>query len=52
MKHEGGQRIVEVLRAHPLPRNPGVRQKHTEVLNYLTDNLHRMEYPRTSPTAG
>jgi hypothetical protein len=45
MKHEGGQRIVEVLRAHPLPRKKAVQQKHTEVVNYLANNVHRMDYP-------
>ena len=46
MKHEGGQRIVEVLRAYPLPRKPAVRAKHAEVVNYLNNNVHRMDYPR------
>lgn len=45
MKHEGGQRIVDVLRAYPLPRPRGVRQKHAEVVNYLSSNVHRMDYP-------
>jgi hypothetical protein len=45
MKHEGGERIVEVLRAYPLPRKKTVQDKHAEVLNYLTNNLHRMDYP-------
>ena len=46
MKHEGGQRIVEVLRDHPLPRKKAVQEKYAEVVNYLTNNLHRMDYPR------
>jgi hypothetical protein len=46
MKHEGGQRIVEVLREHPLPRRKGVLEKHAEVVNYFSNNLHRMDYPR------
>jgi hypothetical protein len=45
MKHEGGQRIVEVLQALPLPRKTAVKEKHAEVLQYLTNNLHRMDYP-------
>jgi hypothetical protein len=45
LKHEGGARIVEVLRAFPLPRQKAVQDKHAEVLNYLTNNLHRMDYP-------
>lgn len=46
MKHEGGQAIVEVLRSYPLPRKKAVQEKHAEVMNYLTNNLHRMDYPR------
>jgi len=45
MKHEGGRRIVEVLRAYPLPRKKAVQEKHAEVVNYLSNNLHRMDYP-------
>ena len=46
MKHEGGSRIVELLRDYPLPRRNAVQEKHSEVLNYLTNNRHRMDYPR------
>lgn len=46
MKHEGGQRIVEVLREYPLPRKKAVLEKHAEVVNYLSNNLHRTDYPR------
>ncbi len=46
LKHEGGQRLLDVLQAYPLPRKQGVRQKHAEVVQYLTNNLHRMDYPR------
>jgi hypothetical protein len=46
MKHEGGNRIVEVLRAYPRPRQQAVREKHAEVVNYLANNVHRMDYPR------
>jgi hypothetical protein len=45
MKHESGQRIVEVLQAHPLPRQKAVRDKHAAVVNYLAHNIHRMDYP-------
>jgi hypothetical protein len=46
MKHEGGQRIVEVLRTLPLPRKTAMlKEKLNEVLNYFTNNLHRMDYP-------
>lgn len=46
LKHEGGQRLVEVLQAHPLPRPKAAREKHAEVVNYLSNNLHRTDYPR------
>jgi hypothetical protein len=46
MKHEGGRRIVEVLRGHPLPRKKAVQDKHAEVVNYLSNNLHRTDYPQ------
>jgi len=46
MKHEGGRRIVEVLRAYPVPRKKAVQDKHAEVVNYLTNNVHRMDYPQ------
>jgi hypothetical protein len=46
MKHEGGQRILEVLRAQTLPRQKAVRVKHAEVVHYLENNVHRMDYPQ------
>ena len=45
MKHEGGQRIIEVLRAYPLPRKKAVKAKHEEVVTYLENNVHRTDYP-------
>jgi hypothetical protein len=45
MKHEGGQRIIEVLQALPPPRKKPLSEKQAEVLNYLTNNVHRMDYP-------
>jgi hypothetical protein len=46
LKHEGGQRLVEDLCAYPLPRKRAVQAKHAEVVQYLTNNLHRTDYPR------
>lgn len=46
LKQEGGRRTVEVLRSHPLPSKKAVQEKHTEVVNYLSNNLHRTDYPR------
>jgi hypothetical protein len=45
MKHEGGQRIIEVLREYPLPRKKAVQDKHADVVTYLENNVHRMDYP-------
>jgi hypothetical protein len=46
LKHEGGRRLVDELHAYPLSRQPAVRKKHAEVVQYLTNNLHRMDYPQ------
>jgi hypothetical protein len=45
LKHEGGQRMLEVLRQHPLPRKSAVTEKYAEVVRYFSNNLHRMDYP-------
>jgi hypothetical protein len=46
LKHEGGQRLIDILQALPLPRKAVVREKHAEALNYFRNNVHRMDYPR------
>jgi hypothetical protein len=46
LKHEGGRRLVEVLRAYPLPRKKPVQALHEDVMDYLTKNVHRMDYPQ------
>jgi hypothetical protein len=47
LKHQGGSGIVATLEALELPpRRSTLRAKHTEVLNYLRSNAHRMDYPR------
>jgi hypothetical protein len=46
MKHEGGHRIVEELeKLTPPPRKAQVKAQYEETLGYLTNNLHRMDYP-------
>ena len=45
LKHEGGQRLLELLRALPVPRKPAVRAKYAATLNYFENNVHRMDYP-------
>jgi hypothetical protein len=45
MKHEGGERIVEVLEALPVPHRSTIKTKRAEVLQYFRNHLHRMDYP-------
>lgn len=46
MKHKGGGAIVAELEALPLPsRKPSVKVQHETTLNYLRNNVHRMDYP-------
>jgi hypothetical protein len=46
MKHDGGRRMVEELEQLPLPRSrPTARAQYEETLNYLRNNVHRMDYP-------
>jgi hypothetical protein len=45
MKHEGGQAVLDELRALALPRREGVKEKYTEVVRYIGNNVHRMDYP-------
>jgi len=47
MKQEGGKGIVRTLEALALPpRAKAAREKHSAVLGYLRNNVHRMDYPR------
>jgi hypothetical protein len=46
MKARGGEGIIAELEELPLPpRKPAVAAKHADVLNYLRNNVHRMDYP-------
>ena len=45
LKHEGGARLVALLEGLALPRRAGVRGTYDEVLGYLRNNVHRMDYP-------
>jgi hypothetical protein len=45
MKHQGGAAILEELKALALPRRKDVKEKYTEVIRYIGNNLHRMNYP-------
>jgi hypothetical protein len=47
MKHEGGAAILAVLQGWELPqRRPAVTQAHEEAVRYISNNVHRMDYPR------
>ena len=46
LKHQGGQRVIELLQELPLPRRRAVLVKRAETLNYFRNNVHRMDYPR------
>jgi hypothetical protein len=45
LKHEGGQVVLEALRALPLEGREAVRQVHAEVVGYFANQVHRMDYP-------
>lgn len=45
MKHQGGAAVLEQLRLLPVPRRKEVKEKYTEVVRYIRNNLHRMDYP-------
>jgi hypothetical protein len=45
MKHRGGGAILEELKALPPPRRKEVRAKWAEVVRYIGNNVHRMDYP-------
>ncbi len=46
MKQKGGQGIVAVLDTLLLPpRTPSVQAQYETTLNYIRNNLHRMDYP-------
>jgi hypothetical protein len=46
LKQQGGQRLLEMLWALPVPRKSAIKEKLQEVLTYFQNNVHRMDYPR------
>ncbi len=47
LKHEGGLRIVRVLRELDLTNHPpSARSAHADCLRYFQNHQHRMDYPR------
>lgn len=45
MKHEGGTAILKVLQGLGLPRKKAARQALAEAVQYIGNNVHRMDYP-------
>ena len=45
MKHQGGASILQELQQLMPPRGAAAREAYTEVVRYLGNNVHRMDYP-------
>jgi Uncharacterised protein family (UPF0236) len=46
MKHEGGAAILKVLKELDAPKHKrGVKQAQQEAMQYIQNNVHRMDYP-------
>jgi hypothetical protein len=45
LKHEGGQALLDRLKAQPPPRRKAARQMYDELLGYLENHQHKMKYP-------
>lgn len=45
MKHKGGQVILEELQALTAPKRKEVADRLSEVIGYIQNNVHRMDYP-------
>lgn len=47
MKHQGGQAVLDVLERLDLRgRSATARESHRELVQYIGNNVHRMDYPR------
>jgi hypothetical protein len=45
LKHEGGEALLACLKAQPPPKGLVARQKHEEMLGYVENHKHKMNYP-------
>ena len=45
MKRQGGEKLLEHLRALPPPRRKAAKAKYQETLGYLENHKHKMDYP-------
>lgn len=46
MKHQGGEKLLEHLRAQPPPQRKTAKEKYREMLGYIENHKHKMDYPR------
>jgi hypothetical protein len=45
MKYQGGRKLLEELLTLDCPQRAEVRKRYEEVLGYISNNVHRMDYP-------
>jgi len=45
MKHQGGAAILQELQGLTPPRGVAAREAYTEAVRYISNNVHRMDYP-------
>jgi hypothetical protein len=45
MKHQGGLTILAELRGRASPRGPAAREAYMAAVRYVSNNVHRMDYP-------
>ena len=45
LKRQGGEKLLEHLRALPPPRRKAAKAKYQETLGYLENHKHKMDYP-------
>lgn len=45
LKYEGGEAVLTALRALDVGRKPAVKEAHRELLGYVGNQVHRMDYP-------
>jgi hypothetical protein len=46
LKHQGGETLLKQLRSLPPPRRKAVAEKYREMVGYVENHKHKMDYPR------
>lgn len=46
LKHQGGEKLLQLLQALPPPRRKAAAEKYREMLGYVQNHKHKMDYPR------